>query len=393
MPPSGRRPSVVRRQSRRPDHADATIKSIDAQGVVFVEQWSRATRLDRRKFERRCDRQQRSTDEKPFASSYCRPPCSGDVARASERKAAHSRPRAAQGSPLRRFSGTPIDVDYQAANLRTVLRNLSEIGGINLVHRSERAERGATVDLKLAQVPWDQVMDVVLKRSAADLRARGPVLRVLTREARTKELQAEDGSQKTREPGRAGSRRPRRIRLNYATAADVKKLLEDARLISERGTRRVRRAHEHAHHQGLAEERSTKSRQLVAELDRPEPQVEIEAKILQTNRDTAKALGVQWGFNGRVAPELGNTTDLGVPEPRHARRPRRRRRARRRRARTTRAPTRTRAIGHGRQPAGRRRDVGARPVDGRDQRRVRSRRGASRRSSTTASSRFCRRRA
>ena len=37
----------------------------------------------------------------------------------------------AQG--LRRFSGTPIDVDYQSANLRTVLRNLAEIGGINLV--------------------------------------------------------------------------------------------------------------------------------------------------------------------------------------------------------------------------------------------------------------------
>ena len=33
---------------------------------------------------------------------------------------------AAQG--LRRYSGTPIDVDYQAANLRTVLRNLAEIG-------------------------------------------------------------------------------------------------------------------------------------------------------------------------------------------------------------------------------------------------------------------------
>ena len=29
-----------------------------------------------------------------------------------------------QESGLRRFSGLPIDVDYQAANLRTVLRNL-----------------------------------------------------------------------------------------------------------------------------------------------------------------------------------------------------------------------------------------------------------------------------
>ena len=37
---------------------------------------------------------------------------------------------------------------------------------------------------------------------------------------------------------------------------------------------------------------------------------------MQTNRDTARALGVQWGFNGRVAPNLGNTTGVGVPEQR-----------------------------------------------------------------------------
>ena len=53
--------------------------------------------------------------------------------------------------------------------------------------------------------------------------------------------------------------------------------------------------------------------QLIVELDKPEPQVEIEAKIMQTNREAAKALGVQWGINGRVAPELGNTTGLGFP--------------------------------------------------------------------------------
>ena len=42
-----------------------------------------------------------------------------------------TRPVADNAQALRRFSGTPIDVDYQAANLRTVLRNLAEIGGIN----------------------------------------------------------------------------------------------------------------------------------------------------------------------------------------------------------------------------------------------------------------------
>ena len=33
----------------------------------------------------------------------------------------------------------------------------------------------------------------------------------------------------------------------------------------------------------------------------------------QTNRDFARDVGVQWGFNGRVASDLGNTTGLAFP--------------------------------------------------------------------------------
>jgi len=220
--------------------------------------------------------------------------------------------RPAQGgqeSPLRRYSGTPIDVDYQAANLRTVLRNLSEIGGINLVI-DPSVPTGATVDLKLSQVPWDQVMDVVLKSSQLTYELDGPVLRVLTRDARTKELQAEADQKRASQA--APDLAMRRIKLNYSPAADVKKLLEDARIVSERGSVEVNERTNMLIIQDLPKN-LVDVETLVAELDKAEPQVEIEAKILQTNRDTAKALGVQWGVNGRVAPELGNTTNLAFP--------------------------------------------------------------------------------
>jgi type IV pilus assembly protein PilQ len=210
---------------------------------------------------------------------------------------------------LRQFSGTPIDVDYQSANLRTVLRNLSEIGGINLVI-DPSVPGNATVDLKLSQVPWDQVMDVVMKSGQLTYDLQGPVLRVLTRDARTKELQAE-ADQK-----RAGQQAPdlvmRRMRLNYASAGDVQKLLLQGKFVSDRGTVEIDGRTNMIIVQDVAKNLADID-QLVAELDKPEPQVEIEAKVLQMNRDAAKALGVQWGVNGRVAPELGNTTALGFP--------------------------------------------------------------------------------
>ncbi|MCC7007568.1 MAG: type IV pilus secretin PilQ [Acidobacteria bacterium] len=218
-------------------------------------------------------------------------------------------PQAPQANVLRQFSGTPIDVDYQGANLRAVLRQLSEIGGINLVI-DPSVPTNATVDLKLTQVPWDQVMDVVLRSSGLTNQLDGTVLRVLTREARTRELD-DEAKQK-----RAGEAVPdletARLRLNYAEAAKIKALLEAARLVSDRGSVEVEDRTNMLIIKDTA--RSIQDIQsLIADLDRAEPQVEIEAKILRTNRDTAKALGVQWGANGRVAPELGNTSPLGFP--------------------------------------------------------------------------------
>ena len=61
------------------------------------------------------------------------------------------------------------------------------------------------------------------------------------------------------------------------------------------------------------QERLTRAGELIGTLDRPEPQVEIEARIVQTTRDFARRIGVQWGFNGPRAPELANTLPLAFP--------------------------------------------------------------------------------
>src|SRR5215467_5162082 len=209
----------------------------------------------------------------------------------------------------RQFTGTPIDVDYQGANLRTVLRQLSDIGGVNLVI-DPSVPLNAPVDLKLTQVPWDQVLDVILKTTQLTYQVDGPVVRVLTRDALTKEKHAIEDEKKASQA--AVDLATARIRLNYANAANVKKLLEQGRVVTERGTVDV-----DERTNMLIVKDTTQNideiRQLLSDLDKAEPQVEIEAKIVQTNHDTATQLGVQWGVNGRVSPDLGNTTNLAFP--------------------------------------------------------------------------------
>jgi type IV pilus assembly protein PilQ len=208
-----------------------------------------------------------------------------------------------------KFKGAPIDVDYQGANLRQVLRQLADLGGVNL-YIDPSVPINAPVDLKLTQVPWDQVLDVVLRSGQLTFEMDGPVVRVLTRDAKYKEL--EDDAKQKKASEQAPSLVVSQTRLNYASAVALKKLLEQANLVSDRGT-------------VDADERSNMLiikdtpaniediRRLIGDLDKPEAQVEIEARIVQTNQDTARELGVQWGLNGRVSPELGNTTNAAFP--------------------------------------------------------------------------------
>ena len=228
--------------------------------------------------------------------------------KAEPQTAARAGAQADQQATLRQFSGSPIDVDYQAANLRTVLRQLAEIGGVNLVI-DPTVPVDTAVDLKLTQVPWNQVMDVVLRTGQLTSELDGSVLRVMTLKAFTDEAAAIAARRTATDL--VPELETLRLRLSYASAEEVVRLLETAGFVTRgmaQAEPRMNMLIVKASPRTVAEIRN-----LMGELDRPEPQVEIEARIVQANRDTARALGVQWGFNGRVSPELGNTTNLAFP--------------------------------------------------------------------------------
>ncbi len=99
--------------------------------------------------------------------------------------------------------------------------------------------------------------------------------------------------------------------LSYARAEQLQQLLTRSAL-SSRGTVQVDPRTNTLIITDLPA-RLTTADDLLNTLDRAEPQVEIEARIVQTNRNYARALGVQWGFNGRAEAALGNTSNLAFP--------------------------------------------------------------------------------
>ncbi|HVZ23593.1 MAG TPA: type IV pilus secretin PilQ, partial [Vicinamibacterales bacterium] len=99
--------------------------------------------------------------------------------------------------------------------------------------------------------------------------------------------------------------------LSYAKADDLKALLT-ATVLSQRGSIQTD-ARTNTLIINDLQDRLDRATDLLNKLDVPQPQVEIEARIVQTTRDFARQLGVQWGFNGQASTALGNTLPLSFP--------------------------------------------------------------------------------
>ncbi len=205
-----------------------------------------------------------------------------------------------------RFTGHPVTLDFQGADLRTVLRTFADISGLNIV--IDQSVQG-TVDVSLHEVPWDQALDIILKDHKLGYSVDGTIVRI----APVTVLSDEESQRRklTEEQALSGELQVLTRSLSYAKATDLTALLTRTAL-SSRGDIQIDPRTNTIIIRDLAV-RLQGAAQLIDTLDRPQPQVEIEARIVTTTRNFARDLGVQWGFNGRVAADLGNTTGLAFP--------------------------------------------------------------------------------
>ncbi|HZR24871.1 MAG TPA: type IV pilus secretin PilQ [Vicinamibacterales bacterium] len=206
----------------------------------------------------------------------------------------------------KKYSGHPISLDFQGADLRAVLRTFAEISGLNIV--IDPTVQGS-VDVALRDVPWDQALDIILRANKLGYIVDGTIVRI----APLTVLADEQSQQRklSEEQALAGELRVLTKTLSYAKAEELQALLTKSAL-SQRGTVQIDPRTNTLIITDLSDRLTTAS-DLISTLDRPQPQVEIEARIVQTNKNFARALGVQWGFNGRVDPALGNTTPFAFP--------------------------------------------------------------------------------
>jgi type IV pilus assembly protein PilQ len=210
------------------------------------------------------------------------------------------------GAGGRVYSGHPVSLDFQGADLRSVLRTFSEISGLNLV--IDPTVQG-TVDVALRDVAWDQALDHILRSNKLGYVVDGTIVRVAPLQVLAEEETAR--RKLTDEQALSGELKVMTKTLSYAQATDLEPLLK-GNALSNRGTTAVDKRTNTIVINDLAPYLA-KAEALLVTLDQPEGQVEIEARIVSTTKEFARQLGVVWGFNGKAAPELGNTTGVAFP--------------------------------------------------------------------------------
>ena len=221
------------------------------------------------------------------------------------------------------FVGEPINLNVVNADIRDILNYITEQYGVNFVIDSSVGAVPVTVNVQ--DVPWNVALDAVLKANRLGIEVNGNILRVATTDVLAKEAETQKIINDSRLD--ASPLVTEFIRLNYARASgtlaqaagstgafsggatnlsfsggaggdatggsgDQGLLPIISRRLSRRGSIEVDGRSNTLIITDVRENIDA-IRQLVAILDQPEPQVEIETRIVIAQRNFSRDLGAQ----------------------------------------------------------------------------------------------------
>jgi type IV pilus assembly protein PilQ len=219
----------------------------------------------------------------------------------------HKAANAPEDKPV--YTGERLTLNFQDIETRAVLQLLADASGQNIVVSDSVS---GNVTLRLQNVPWDQALDIVLRTKGLDKRRQDNVIIVAPQAELAAREKAELAAHK--EVQELAPLRSEYLQVNYAKAADMAALIKTQTnsLLSSRGSVAVDERTNTLLLQDTTD-RLTDIRRLVATLDIPVRQVQIEARIVIVNNDFERDLGARFGFtNYQKNGQTGLVTTTGT---------------------------------------------------------------------------------
>lgn len=195
------------------------------------------------------------------------------------------------------FTGEKIALDFYQTDIKNVFRILREVSGKNFaIDKDVTGKVTLTLD---KPVPWDQVMDLVLRMNQLGMVVEGDIIRIATlatlkqendlRKAQIASLQKEREQIKSLEPLET-----RYIPISYSNAAtEVLPHIQNI-VTKDRGSVSV----DSKNNQIIITDTADKIAQAIEiarQIDKVTSQVIIEARIVEVSESFSKELGFKWG--------------------------------------------------------------------------------------------------
>jgi type IV pilus secretin PilQ/predicted competence protein len=209
--------------------------------------------------------------------------------------------------PSNKYSGEPISVNLKDVDLRDFFRLIHEISGLNVV--VDPAVTG-NLTIVLEDVPWDQALDIVLHNNDLDKQLDGNVLRIATKATLRKE--ADESRDLVKAQAEAADLVTTTRKLSYTKATDMAALLK--KFLSPRGDIL---ADTYSNSLIIRDIQPTLPviDNLLRQLDRKSLQVEIDARVVEADRNFSRELGTELSLAGRAGNSaLGGTSAVGQSE-------------------------------------------------------------------------------
>ena len=202
------------------------------------------------------------------------------------------------------FVGEPISFHVIDADVRQVLRFISEESGINMV--IDEAVKG-NVTLKLEDVPWDQALYTIFKVNSLGYLRDGNIITILPLkkiQEQTVQLKEISDRQKGLSPFETkvipimyGKAQDIEVKVKEFSTPAVKDLTQGGKII----------VHEESNSLIIMDnaEAIQKIEKLAKFLDYPSQQVMIESKIVEVTKSFARNFGLNWSLSGDLPVRVG----------------------------------------------------------------------------------------
>ena len=191
------------------------------------------------------------------------------------------------------YSGERLSFNFQDIEVRAALLLIADFAGSNLVASDTVS---GNITLRLKHVPWDQALELILQTKGLGKRVEGNVLLVAPAEELAEREKLELTNRK--QLSELAPLTTEFLQIRYASATDLFGLFtrgdSDASVLSDRGSVIV---DERTNAVILTDtdENLAKVRDVIAQLDVPVRQVQIESRIVNANANFSEQLGVRWG--------------------------------------------------------------------------------------------------